>query len=344
MKHPFFRQHQLADNPEPSGGFSLTELLVAGVIGVIVLAAVGTSVVTILRANKEAEARTQRRIDLSRAFDFITNETRMARAINQTDTTISNGTSVTVEDVVASSGLDLTDLGAYETVVLYLEIPISADIPDTCPAGGPNAGSPPPEPADYDRVVYDIRPNATTWLGPRAIYRYGRVPESDGTINPCSTPISSDILVDAIAAINISPTPTCNDPAVLSGAGGFYACVNGRQVNLHLQSKVSNIEAHGLNSAVSSRLVREVIPVLSGERSPGTDTMDLAWTWSGPNAGITFVLTRTVDDEQTEIYSGPDLATSNDLTGDAGDINCYQVTATNGIFTTPPSDPVCETK
>ena len=343
MRLPFSKPHHVATPATSTTGFTLTELLVAGVIGTLVVGAVGAGVVAILSASQDADAKAQRQIDLSRAFDFITHETRMARAINQTDTTVANGTTVTVEDVVISSGLNLADLGSYETVVLYLEIPINANIPATCPTGGPNAGAPPPQPADYDRVVYDIRPNANTWLGPRAIYRYGRIPRLDGTIDPCSTPLSSDILVDAIAAVNINPTPVCSAPAVLSGAGGFFACVNNRQVNLHLQSQVSEIQARNLNSSISSRVVSNLVPVLSGTVT-GPDTMTLSWTWSGPTAGTTFSLSQTVNGVNTEVYNGPNLTAPGTLTGSTGDLNCYAVTATSGSFTTPPSSPVCEPK
>lgn len=344
MRQPFTRPNRLADPLHSSAGFTLTELLVAAVIGTVVISSVGAAVVAILNASQQAEARSQRQIDLSRAFDFITHETRMARAINRTETMVADGTTVTVEDVVASTGLSLTDLGAYETVVLYLEIPINAAIPATCPAGGPNAGSPPPQPAEYDRVVYDIRPNGNTWLGPRAIYRFGRIPEPDGTINPCSTPLSSDILVDAIAQTDISPAPTCDAPGVLSGAGGFFACVTGRQVNLSLQSKVSNVEVQGVNSVVSSRVVTDLVPILSGTRSPGTDIMQLSWSWSGPTTGISFILSQTVNGVSTEVYNGPNLSASSTLTGSSGANHCFTVTATEGTYITPPSEPVCVIK
>lgn len=347
MKNHFskiFIGFKLVGIHKPSAGFTLVELLVAALISIIVISMAGFGIVTILAINKKAESRTERRIDLSRAFDFISNEIRMSRRINRTATTVANGTSITVNDVVTSSGLSLSALGSYGTIVLYLEIPINSAIPATCPAGSPNAGSVPPTPADYDRVVYDIRSNTTTWLGPRVINRYGRIPKSDGTIDPCSNPISSDILVDSISDINISPL--CDLPAVLSGIRGFYACVNGRQVDVYLQSRVTDTEAHNLTSRAVSRLRSSTTaapPVLAGTRSPATNTMNLSWTWPG-SGSVTFKLYQRVGGVTTEIYSGSDLSAPSTLTGTAGAPNCYTVTATVGSNTSPYSNQVCESK
>lgn len=332
---------------KPSAGFTLIELLVAVLISMIVIGIAGSGIVTILTINKKAESRTERRIDLSRGFDFITNEIRMARRINRSATTVANGTTVTIDDVV-TSGLSLSALGSYGTIVLYLEIPITAAIPAICPAGGPNPGAAPPAPAEHDRVVYDIRSDINGWLGPRVINRYGRIPRSDGTIDPCSNPVASDTLADSISDTNISPTPTCNSPAVLSGAGGFYACVNGRQVDIYLRSRVTDTEAHSLTSRAVSRLrsssTAPAPPILlPGTRTSGTNTMNLSWTWTGGSA--TFKLYKSVGGGVTaEVYSGSDLSRANILTGNAGDSNCYTVTATVDSNTSPYSNEVCEPK
>lgn len=152
-------------------GFSLIELLVAMTISTIIIGIAGFGIVTILTMNNRAEASIERQVDLNRAFDFLTNEIPMAQKINFTATTVANGTTVTVNDVVTSSGLNLADLGNYGTTVLYLEIP-TGDPPGVCPAGSPNAGLAPPAPSNYDRVVYDIRANTGVWLDPQAIHRY----------------------------------------------------------------------------------------------------------------------------------------------------------------------------
>lgn len=239
-----------------SAGFTLIELMIAMALTTIVVSAAGFGLVTMTDNNKKAEAKTQRRIELSRAFDFIMDEIRMARRINRTDTTIANGTTVTLSNVVTSSGLSLSDLGSYGTIVLYLEIPITSTITGNCPAGTSRANL---APATYDRVVYDIRSSTgTSWLSPRTINRYGRIPGNGGKIDPCSNPSPSEALVDSISNtdINTSNPISCNlPPAVLSGTEGFYACVNGRMVDLYLRSKVTSTENYDLSGKGFARIV-----------------------------------------------------------------------------------------
>lgn len=337
MKH-FSKLSKAVNIQNPSAGFTLVELLLATSVA-------GLSIVTITTLNKRAEAKTERRIDLSRAFDFMSNEVRMVRKINRTATTVANGTTITLADVVTSSRLSLSALGSYGTIVLYLETPITTT-PTTCPPGGPNAGLAPPAPADHDRVVYDIRSGTNGWLGPRVIGRYGRIPKSDGTIDPCSNPVASDTLVDSISDTPApdKPTPTCTSPAILSGAVGFYACVNGGQVEFYLNSDLPGTEVHSLTSKAVSRLPTLIsAPELSGTRTTGTDTMMMSWTWTGFGS-VTFKLYRRIGGVGAEVYSGTALGTSSTLTEKAGDEHCYTVTATDGLNTSSESNAVCEPK
>lgn len=247
MKNYFFKTFNTRSS---SAGFTLVELLVAMALTTIVVSIAGFGLVTLMDNNQKAEAKTLKRIELSRAFDFIMDEIRMARRINTiTNTTTTASAAVTASNSATAFSPSLVSTG---TIVLYLEIPITGNIPATCPSGGPNAGSAPPSPSSYDRVVYDIRNNTSTWLGPHTINRYGRIPNSDGTINPCSTPVPSEALIDSISDSDINPT--CTSSAVRSGVGGFYACVNGRLVSLYLRSKVNNSENYDLNGTGFARI------------------------------------------------------------------------------------------
>jgi prepilin-type N-terminal cleavage/methylation domain-containing protein len=232
-----------------SAGFTLVELMIAMALTTIVVSAAGFGLVTLTDNNKKAEAKTQRRIELSRASDFIMNEIRMARRINTTtNTTTTASAAVTASNTATAFS---PSLGSTGTIVLYLEIPITSTITGNCPAGTSRAGL---APATFDRVVYDIRSSTSTWLSPRTINRYGRIPANDGTIDPCSNPVASEALVDSILDTpNINPT--CTSPAVLSGAEGFYACVNGRLVDLYLRSKVSSTENYDLSGKGFARVV-----------------------------------------------------------------------------------------
>jgi hypothetical protein len=319
-----------------SAGLSLIELLVATVITAVVILIVGDGLISALNASKVAEARTARRTELNRAFDFMTNEIRMAQSINQTNTLSVNGT-VTVEDVVSNAGLTRSQLGDYGTIGLYLEIPIDVQAPAICPAGGPNAGQAPPTPVDRDQVVYDIRPSSQGWLSPRSITRYGRVPQSSGVINPCSSPIGSDTLIDAIS-IDMKTPPNCPAPSILTGAEGFMACVTGAQVDLLLQSNVVGTQVRRLSSSALSRPMTarpalQLLTVRPSSTSTDPNAVDLSWTWTGYGTGANFKVYQAMEgnvSSQTKIYDGSGLSTIATLTGSSRANNCFIVEASNG--------------
>lgn len=343
MPKQLFKLGRVFNNQKNNRGFTLVELLVALVISTIVIGIAGFGITTILTMDNKAEASIERQVDLNRAFDFLTNEIRMAKRINFTATTAANGTTVSVDDVVNSSGINLSELGDYGTIVLYLEIPIN-DPPGVCPADSPNAGLAPPEPSDRDRVVYDIRATTGLWLDPQVINRYGRIPNLDGIIDPCSNPVQSDIFVDAISDIDINPT-NCTPPAVLSGSGGFYACTEGLKVDLYLRGRGTNKTAYNIASKAVSRLSSgNTTPLtLSGTRL-STNTMNLSWTWTGAPSGVTFKLVQRVNGVDTEIYSGSALNASSTLSGNPNDVNCYTVIAIVGSNTPINSNQVCQPK
>jgi hypothetical protein len=325
-------------------GLTLVELIVAILISSILLIVAGSALINILMVNDKASAKIERRIDLSRAFDFISYEIRTSKRVNSSETKIVNGSSISVQDVVASTGLNLASLGSYGTMVLYLEIPTIDNPPAICPVGTDRAGSPPPAPTNYDRVIYDIRANPSNWLSPRIISRYGRIPSSDGTIDPCQDPVSSDVLVDSISDQNITPSPNCASPAVLSGSGGFYACVNGGLVDLYMQSKLGDLKTHNLASKAFSRLSSSntlAAPVLSGTRN--STNIDLSWTWTG-SSDVTFKVYRVLRGVTTEVYSGPNTSLTHLLAGNSGDANCYTVTASVSSYTSDYSNQLCENK
>lgn len=265
MKNNFARNFKTVNTQSPSAGFTLIELLVAMSLTLIVTSISGFGLVAMMTNNNKAEARTQRRTEINRALDFISNEVRMARKINPTSPT-DNTTTTAGAAVVASNtlvafnpsspftplpGIDITNVSDLAKIVLYLEIPITGTPPETCPAIGVAPPAAPPAPSTYDRVVYYILSDSPAWLGPRVIRRYGRTPKVNGTIDPCSIP-GKETFIDSISDSDINPDPT--DPtsnlpcpsatpaAIRSGKEGFYACVNGRDVSLYLRSKVATTQ------------------------------------------------------------------------------------------------------
>lgn len=223
MKNRLSKSFRSIDLQKFSAGFTLVELLVAMAITGVVISAAGFGLVTIMGADKKAQAETARRIELNRGLDFIAEEIRMARRVNTTEAlelAATTGTSPTTTAALAVTNSGLSLPTAAGTAVLYLEIPVGS-------CSGTQV---------IDKVVYDIRSSSgTNWLAPRIVNRYGRIPANNGTVDPCSSPVSK-ALVDSIS--DTGNAPQCDSPAILSGTEGFYACVNRRQVNLALIGRV----------------------------------------------------------------------------------------------------------
>jgi len=98
-----------------SAGFTLIELLVAMSITTIVVGLAGSGLVTIMDANNKGEAETQRRTNLNRALDFISDEVRMASSVSDSSVTAPTW----------SSGWSLG--GVSPSAKIYVQIPLSAD-------------------------------------------------------------------------------------------------------------------------------------------------------------------------------------------------------------------------
>jgi prepilin-type N-terminal cleavage/methylation domain-containing protein len=302
-------------------GFTLPEVIVTMIIASLIMALAFGAFFSISQMINRMELESERRVDLSRAFDFLTAEIRSAQRVNTSET------GGTLSNIIASAGLSSLVGG---TPVLYLEVPFSTPPTTSCPAEGLN----------YDRVVYDIRTNPNHWLGPRVISRYGRTPTPEGAIDPCDDPIPNDVLVDNMSDNPPNPLPAC-DPAKRTGAGGFYACVNDGLVTLALKSKVVDLKTQDIDSKALSRPgFYSLKPVLSG--SPSSGQMTLNWTWASTTPGVSFKVYRQDGTDRRELpdSNSTDLQ-ANDPSPKAGVQNCYTVVATLGAYSSEESNRVC---
>uniref|UniRef100_B8HPZ9 Prepilin-type N-terminal cleavage/methylation domain-containing protein n=1 Tax=Cyanothece sp. (strain PCC 7425 / ATCC 29141) TaxID=395961 RepID=B8HPZ9_CYAP4 len=210
-------------------GFTLTELLVAAVIAGIVILSAGQAMNAIMFRERDMISEQQRRTELNRAIDFIADDIRMSRRVNATcdlDTCTTTAQQA-VTNSTSTLGAFNPPLGSIGTSILYLEIPLGFH---DCDANGTldNPQGAATGPTEYiDRVVYDVRPNTTTWMGPRTINRYGRIPNLSNPqvpVDPCSAPQASIVVADGITTSGAN-LGTCN--GTVSGAGGgFLACVD----------------------------------------------------------------------------------------------------------------------
>ncbi|HEY9828451.1 MAG TPA: prepilin-type N-terminal cleavage/methylation domain-containing protein [Stenomitos sp.] len=324
-------------------GLTLIELLVASILTAVIILVGWSGLISAMNMSNVAQARSARQTELNRALDFMTNEVRVARSINQSGSLLANGTTVTLQNVVSNAGVNLPALGSYGTLGLYLERS-TTPAPAICPAGGPNAGAPPPQPADFDPIVYDIRSSPSGWLKPKMLARYGRVPDSDGTVNPCSSPVSSDPLIDALSTTAKS-TPTCPG-GLLSGDGGFYTCVVGNQVKFFIQSDVSNVEAKQTSSTAASRILS--LPpglTLSLNRVTGSNTVNLSWAWPSGGTAWLYEVRRARGGLVWTPYIGTKMAFNDSLWLVApGEEVCFWVKATQSLTKTAESNKVCVIK
>jgi prepilin-type N-terminal cleavage/methylation domain-containing protein len=110
-------------------GFTLVELLVAVAISGTVMSVAGLGLVSILQANKKAEDQTERRMELNRALDYIADDIREAR-------TVQNGAGYTISSpspdcAVATPVMDLTVPNTTKKIVYYINDISGCDEDDT---------------------------------------------------------------------------------------------------------------------------------------------------------------------------------------------------------------------
>jgi len=116
----YFRSFKIRSG---SAGFTLIELLIAMSIMSIVMALLGSGLVTILRQNQSAETETFNRTNINRALDFITDEARAANILTGSSSTAPTAPIVPPAwDWAVSNGLGST---GSPTAKLYLQIPLS---------------------------------------------------------------------------------------------------------------------------------------------------------------------------------------------------------------------------
>ena len=206
-------------------GFTLIELLVATAIMTVVMGIVGVGLVAMLNQNKKAASESDRRANLNRALDYISNEVRMAKSVTAPDAT-------------------LIPSGAKGVLQLTIPVPCTSN-------------------QNYT-VVYYTYDSSGLWQLPKSIKRYSNLTTPVPSPNPCPnptnltpspipTPFTDDskyFLVDAITNPSPLPTPSSSpspnpctispspspSPSSASSGEGFYACIypDGRKVDLYL--------------------------------------------------------------------------------------------------------------
>ena len=231
-----------------SAGYTLTELIIGAGISVVVIGAAGVGLMNLMRGNTTSTAEADRRGEVNRALEFISDEVRKAEEIKTSPTAdLPAGFDATNKEVVLA--LDLPDLGQAN--------------PD-------------------DKVIYYVRPKPdNTWLGPNVIYRYGPPLDTSGGSYTGNAWVEQ-ALVDRVDDQTI--TPTCTGGTAIA-AKGFAACVNSdeRIAKIYVNGKFSDTsgdkykadmqvyaraEAENLNSSEVSVNITPIPPSGGGGNSP----------------------------------------------------------------------------
>jgi hypothetical protein len=208
MKNKAFLKLFKKTSPNSNSGFTLMELLVGLFMSIFVVGALGFGMLQVLRITQSETSKSSARNETSRAIDFISDEIRRAKSIENVTTNINT-----------SGGFNPTATG--RIIVLALEIP---EVSNNFGVDG-NTATP-------ERVVYYLDPASSTWRGDLVLHRYGPPLGNNGDYTTGSwgsvgKPLIDNITDDAITSecantATTTPVITAGTPPTTTG---FYACI-----------------------------------------------------------------------------------------------------------------------
>jgi prepilin-type N-terminal cleavage/methylation domain-containing protein len=205
-------------NSSNNKGFTLTELIVAATISVVVIAAAGYGLMESQKSSRAANTQVDARTEANRALTFISDEIREARRILDTSDRTATGyiyTSSTNKGSLVPTAFSPN--GANIQIVLHLQMS---------------------HPTDTTRsldVIYYVKDDEAPWLGPKVIYRWGPNFDANGSYSLASidTPGSwtHEALIDRVSDQSVSSAScrtgsTGSEIAIVPTNAGFGACVD----------------------------------------------------------------------------------------------------------------------
>lgn len=196
--------YKLLKKNKSNSGFTLTELLVGLFMSIFVIGALGFGLMTVLATSQSETSKVKARTENSRALDFISDEVRRARKIEN----FANSTNAPNFTTTA------------KTVVLALDIPLISDSAtlDT----DSNATT------KTERVVYYLKSTGLgNWKGPQVLYRWGPPLNANGEYTAGTW--TEQALIDGINNTTVSSPCTTGTvtPVTPATPTGFYACISG---------------------------------------------------------------------------------------------------------------------
>ena len=193
-------------------GFTITEVLLASLMMVIVISVAGIGVTNLLRSNYRANAGTEIQNNLNRTLEFVSDEVRRARIIADSETAITS-----------------TQVPTGARAVLAFQIP------------DPN--NPGQAPLSEQIVYYTQNSQTGDSLTGLVLWRYGpNLDENGNYITPedIDSWIPSPVTDMLAAAANNPNCPTGFTRIPADTVDGFYACIRagGGQVILNANAEV----------------------------------------------------------------------------------------------------------
>ncbi|CCI02932.1 PulJ/GspJ family protein [Microcystis aeruginosa] len=224
-------QKKSAHRPLPAG-FTITEVLLAGLMMLIAVLVSGNGVINLLRSNYRANADSEIQNNLNRTLEFVSDEVRRASRIANSEEQITS-----------------------EKVPKGAQAVLAFQIPDPG-----NPGQPLP-----DQIVYYTTGSVDSLTGPRVLWRFGPNLNANGnyiTPEDINTWIRSPV-TDMLAAP--ANNPNCpgnfNRIPALGNVDDFYTCVRivGNQVILNANAQVKMTTNEAVNYSVSTRVFPRAI-------------------------------------------------------------------------------------
>ncbi|NCS08204.1 MAG: hypothetical protein GPJ07_17340 [Microcystis aeruginosa G13-07] len=251
------------------GGFTITEVLLAGLMMLIAVSVAGIGLIDLLRSNYRANADSEIRNNLNRTLEFVSDEVRRARIIANSQAAI-----------ITTKVPDWEKIPGAQAVLAF-QIPN----PDNPGEILPN------QIVYYTRNPEKPEPEKGLWYsltGPRVLWRFGPNLDANGnytTPDKINTWIRSPV-TDMLAEAAVNPSCPEDFNKISDPPQGFFACVHkkGNLVILNANAQVkmtTNDEVeYSVNTIVFTRacqtycLTNSTTSLFKNTRGSGTKAED----------------------------------------------------------------------
>jgi len=181
-------------------GFTITEVLLAGLMMLIAVFVAGNGLINLLRTNYRANADSEIRNNLNRTLEFVSDEVRRAK-------------------IIAKSQAEIKPVPGWKDIPGEPQAVLAFQIPD------------PRNPNNLlvQQIVYYTRNPENSLTGPRVLWRYGPNLNANGNYeigNYIHSPVTDMLAATADPEKLVCPDKFKRIPTEDIDVGGFFACVH----------------------------------------------------------------------------------------------------------------------